>query len=494
VETVWILGDQLNRHFSGLADADPATHRVLVVRSEAKLRGRWHRQRLHLVLTAMRRFAAELRAEGFEVDERTAPSLASGLRAHVAEFHPSRVSAMEPASRDGLGLLHHLGVETVRSDQFLCHYDEFAGWAEGRTRLRNEDFYRWQRRRLGYLMDGDEPAEGRWNFDQENRRPPPAEERPWPGRSRFPLDRVDEEVLASLPDGLWGDPPAGWWPTSRTQALQRLEEFTDGVLPHFGPYQDAMVGDDWHLAHSLLSPALNIGLLTPAEVCDAVEAAYRDGRVPVASAEGFIRQVIGWREYVWGVYWLWGEEYGAKNEFGADQPVPAAFCGAETEMACVAATIGDLRAHGYAHHIQRLMILGNLALLAGVDPQAMVGWMRESFVDGAEWVMVPNVVGMALAADGGMMATKPYAASGAYVDRMSDYCSRCRFDPKQRSGPDACPFTTLYWDFLDRHRERLARNPRMVLQVRNLDRIEDRLGAIREQAARVRSDLSAGTL
>jgi len=494
VDTVWVFGDQLNREFAHLRGAEPSTHRILMVRSRAQLGGRRHRQRVHLVLTAMRRFAAGLRREGFEVDEREAPTLIEGLEGHRREYRPEQVIAMEPLSRRGLRLLGARSIRIVRSDQFLCHYEDFAAWAAGRRRLRNEDFYRWQRRRLGYLMDGDEPAGGRWNYDPENRRPPPRAERPWPERHPFLLDATDREVLHSLPEGLWGDPPSGWWPTSREQALERLEEFVGGVLPHFGPYQDAMLTDDWHLAHSLLSPALNLGLLTPAEVCDAVEEAYRRGAVPIESAEGFIRQVIGWREYVWGLYWLWGEAYAASNHFEADLPLPPAFRGEPTEMACVAATIAGLERRGYAHHIQRLMVLGNLALLAGIDPQAMVRWMQRSFVDGAEWVMVPNVIGMALHADGGRMATKPYAASGAYIDRMSDSCGDCRFDPKQRSEPGACPFTTLYWDFLDRHRQALEPNPRMRLQIRNLDRIADRLPGIRADAERVRRVLTDGAL
>ncbi|MDX1691790.1 MAG: cryptochrome/photolyase family protein [Acidimicrobiia bacterium] len=493
MDTLWILGDQLNRSFAGFDDVAPDSHRILMVRSDTKLSGTWHRQRLHLVLTAMRRFADELRDEGFEVDERAAPSLADGLAAHREEFEPDTVRVMEPASWDGLRLVEDLDCDVVRSNQFLCHYDDFADWAEDRKRLRHEDFYRWQRRRLGFLMDGDDPVGGEWNFDAENRDPPPDGDVPWPARKRFDLDDVDRSVLDGLPDDAWGADPEGWWPTSRDQALQRLEEFVGGVLPHFGPFQDAMLGDDWHLAHSLLSPALNIGLLTPDEVCDAVEEAYREGGVPIESAEGFIRQVIGWREYVWGLYWLWMPDYRDENAFGADGPLPAAFTGADTGMACLAATMENVRDRAYGHHIERLMVLGNLALLSGVEPKAMVDWMWRSFVDGAEWVMLPNVIGMALHADGGRMATKPYAASGAYIDRMSDHCGDCRYDPKQRSGEDACPFTALYWDFLARNREMLADNHRMGLQLKNLERIDDLDGA-RSRAAEVVDGLIEGTV
>jgi deoxyribodipyrimidine photolyase-related protein len=255
-----------------------------------------------------------------------------------------------------------------------------------------------------------------------------------------------------------------------------------------------MLTGSWHLAHGLLAQYLNNGLLHPREVCDAVEAAYRAGHVPIASAEGFIRQVIGWREYVWGLYWLWGPDYAQANELGAERALPPAFTGrAPTQMRCLATTLQTLHDHAWAHHIQRLMVLGNLALLAGVSPQAMTEWMWAGFVDGAEWVMVPNVVGMALHADGGRMATKPYAAGGAYIDRMSDYCKGCRYDRKQRTGPDACPFTTLYWDFLARHSERFGRNPRIVTQVRAAQKLAD-LPAVRERADEVLRLLDAGEL
>ena len=497
MRTVWVLGDQLNRSIGALAEADPASDRILLVESAAKLSSkRWHRQRLHLVVTAMRRFADELREVGFEVDHRRADSLRAGHDAHVADHSPESVVATEPASYDGLRLLRDLGVDVVRSNQFLCHYSDFAEWAEGRSNLKMEDFYRWQRRRLGYLLDDDgEPAGGRWNFDDENRDPPPpADEDPWPSPPRSRLDDVDVAVLADLPDGCWGAEPDGTWATSRRAALARLRHFVHDVLPMFGPHEDAMVRRSWHLAHSALSPYLNLGLLLPAEVCDAVQEAYDRGDVPIASAEGFIRQVIGWREYVWGVYWLWMPDYRSRNILRADRPVPPALTGAAaTEMGCVRHCVDGLEARAYAHHIQRLMVLGNLALLHGVDPWAMSEWMWASFIDGAEWVMLPNVIGMSLWADGGMMATKPYAAGGNYIDKMSDYCGDCRFDRRARVGDDACPFTTLYWDFLDRHHDRLVKNPRVARQVRAAERLSD-LPAVRRRATEVRRLLDEGAL
>ena len=493
--TVWVFGDQLNRGIGALRDATPSSHRVLIVESTAKLAAkRWHRQRAHFVLASMRRFAEELRDAGFDVDHRHADSLRAGYHEHVADFAPTEVVATEPASWDGLELLRDLGVSVVRSNQFLCHYDEFAAWANGRRQLKMEDFYRWQRRRLGYLMDGDEPATGRWNYDDENRERPPKTANPWADPQQSKLDDLDRAVLDDLPDGCWGAEPDGTWATSRLAALSRLRHFVDDVLPMFGPHEDAMVERSWHLAHSVLSPYLNIGLLLPREVCDAVQDAYDSGRVPIACAEGFIRQVIGWREYVWGVYWLWMPEYRDRNVLGAVRPVPPVFLGdTTTDMNCVSQCMTTLHEHAYNHHIQRLMVLGNLAMLHGVDPWEMTEWMWSSFIDGAEWVMLPNVIGMSQWADGGMMATKPYAAGGNYIDKMSDYCKGCRYDRKQRVGDDACPFTTLYWDFLARHHDRLVKNPRIARQVRASEQLSD-LPAVRERAVEVRRRLDDGTL
>ncbi len=492
--TVWVFGDQLHRSLGALGVASPRTCRLLLIESTAKLESkRWHRQRAHLVVTSMRRFAIELRGEGFDVDYRHAPSLEQGFRDHVAEFAPAGVRATEPASWDGLLLLKRLNVEIVRSDQFLCHFDDFAAWASGRKQLRMEDFYRWQRQRLGYLMDGAEPAGGRWNFDADNREPPPKDGRSWPPPITTALDDVDREVLDVLPSSCWGAEPDGTWATSRSEALRRLQYAVDTILPRFGPHEDAMLSTNWHLAHSLLSPYMNVGLLHPGEVCDAVEAAYRNGSIPIASAEGFIRQVIGWREYVWGLYWLWMPDYRSANVLGARRSLPPVFFGKPTQMRCLHITMQAVHDHGWAHHIQRLMVLGNLGLLSGIDPWELTEWMWSSFVDGAEWVMLPNVIGMALYADGGQMSTKPYAAGGAYIDRMSDYCKGCRYDRKQRTGPDACPFTTLYWDFLARHSDRLSHNARVVQQVRAAERLSD-LDAVRSRADEVLALLDAGEL
>jgi len=497
--TVWVLGDQLARHRGALAGRHPGDCRVLLVESDALVASaRWHRQRLHLVLSAMAHFALELRDEGFEVDHRQAPSLRAGLDAHRAEFQPVFVEAMEPNSWDARERMAAWGVRLVPNDLFLCHPSTFAQWASGRTRLTMEDFYRWQRLRLDVLMQhergGLAPVGGRWNFDDENREPPPRDGRAWPEITRFEPDDIDRAVLARLPQHTIGAPPDGTWPVTRTQALVRLEEFVREGLPAFGPHEDAMLRGEWKLAHSVLAASMNLGLLHPSEVVAAVVGAFEAGAVPIASAEGFVRQVIGWREYVWGVYWLWMPEYRGMNRLGAHRAVPPAFTGqAPTEMACVASVAGHLHDHGYTHHIERLMVLGNLALTAGVDPWAMSEWMRVTFVDGAEWVMLPNVVGMALFADGGRMSTKPYASGGAYLKKMGDSCRGCRFDPGARTGERACPYTTLYWDFLARNEPVLAGNHRMARPLAAMRALRD-LPAVRERAVEVLRRLDDGTL
>ncbi|MDH3302847.1 MAG: cryptochrome/photolyase family protein [Acidimicrobiia bacterium] len=492
--TVWIFGDQLNREIASLAGRSPGDCRVLLVESRGKLESKpWHIQRAHLVVSAMAHFAAELQEDGFEVDFRQASSLAAGLHDHRQQFAVEHVIAMEPMSWDGRAMLARLAVEIVANNQFLCDHEQFASWAADRKSIKMEDFYRWQRTRFEVLLDDGAPSGGRWNHDIDNREPPPTDARPWPTITRFPLDAIDREILGRLP-GCWGAAPDGTWPITRQQALHRLEEFiTSGLVP-FGPHEDAMLGAEWKLAHSVLSSSLNLGLLRPGEVIEAAEAAYRAGAAPINSVEGFIRQVLGWREYVWGMYWLNMPDYRHQNQLDARRPLPPAFTGeAGTEMACVASVLGHVHDHAYAHHIERLMVLGNLALTAGVDPQAMTQWMWASFIDGAEWVMLPNVIGMALHADGGRMATKPYASGGAYINRMSDHCSGCRYNPTKRTGQDACPFTTLYWDFLARNEDMLASNHRMIRQLAGMRRLSN-LDDVRARATDVLVALDTGSL
>lgn len=469
--TVWVFGDQLNRAIGALAKASPESHRVLLITAADKIESRsWHPARVSLITRAIEAFAADLRDKGFDVDHRRASSMRAGVEGHRAEYAPSEVVVTEPNSFTARRLVNDLGCSVVKSNQFLCHPTDFDEWAGSRKSFKMEDFYRWQRRRTGYLMNGESPTGGEWNYDEQNRERPPKD-----GHDRWPV-------------------PVDVWATTREGAMERLDFFVSRVLPMFGPHEDAMLADNWHLAHSVLSPYLNLGLLLPGEVCDRVEQEFRAGRVPINSAEGFIRQVIGWREYVWNLYWRWMPDYASMNALGADVDLPPVFTGqAGTEMRCVGSILHDLQARGWVHHIPRLMVLGNLALIAGINPQQFTRWMWDSFVDAAEWVMVPNVVGMALFADGGRMATKPYASGGAYIDKMSDYCKGCRYDRKKRVGEDACPFTTLYWDFLDRHADTFVRNPRIATQVRSAQKLSD-IVEVRIRASEVKDLLRSGRL
>lgn len=499
--TVWVMGDQLNRDLAHLRGREPANTRVLMVLSEQKLTERvWHSQKLHLVITAMRRFAEELSNAGFAVDLRRAENLTAGFHAHVDAFDPSQVVAMEPASRTGTNTLRSLGVTLYDNDHFLCHWSRFSQFRNGRKRTTMEDFYRWRRSETGILMDGGEPAGGKFNHDHENRKAPDKHLAAHAAATApivTPLDDFDFTVADWMPAevSLFGAEPTGVWATSRGEALARLERFVTTVLPRFGDHQDAMVYGAWHLNHALLSHALNLSLLHPREVIDAAVDAYRTGHAPINAVEGFVRQVLGWREYLWGMYKSGEASYANRNALNATQPLPLVFSGqADTQMRCVSDTLASVHTHGYAHHIQRLMVLANLATLAGVNPQTFTGWMHGVFIDAYDWVMVPNVIGMGTFADGGEIATKPYVSSGAYIDRMSrDYCKPCRYDRSQRTGEDACPFTTLYWEFLDRNRDTLSKNHRLAQPYANLNRIDD-LAAVRERAVAVKRGLAAGTV
>ncbi|MET0387143.1 MAG: cryptochrome/photolyase family protein, partial [Polyangiales bacterium] len=476
-----------------------------MIESEALLAGqRWHRQRLHLVLTAMRRYAAALRERGFEVDYRRAASFRVGLAAHRREHQPPEVRAAEPMTHGLRRTLEALGVRLLRHERFLLHYEDFAAWATGyghkrgpqpraATGLRMDAFYRARRVSTGYLMEGGQPAGHSFSFDVENREPASRAPRQWPPPLRDALDALDHAVIAELDAWpVFGAPPDGTWATSREGALRRLAHFIDECLPRFGPHQDVMLHDAWHMAHSLLSPYLNLALLHPREVCDAIQHAYESGHVPLASAEGFLRQVLGWREYIWGTYWLFGPEYAHSNALDAQRELlPLYHDPSRTHMQCVRDALGSIEQHAYAHHIQRLMVLGNLALLAGVRPLELARFMQVSFIDGGEWVMWPNVLGMGLFADGGRMSTKPYAAGGAYVHRMSDACGRCRYRPTERTGERACPLTTLYWAFFARHRQQLTGNPRVRNALIGLERLRDR-DAVLAHANDVLRGLSRG--
>ena len=467
--SAWILGDQLSHRNLALDGVE----RVLMVESEAKLRSApWHRQKLHLVLSAMRHFAAELEDRGVEVDYVRAGASARGC---VDTCGASAPTAFGSSSRRApAGASCELDrVELVKGTLFLTHPDEFRAWADGRKRLVMEDFYREQRRRFDLLMEGDEPAGGRWNFDPENREPPPRDRRP-PRPYRPREGHIDEEVRRDLDRmrlSTFGEDGPRLWPATHGQARRALERFVESRLPDFGRWQDAMLHGERFMWHAHLSSSLNLGLLHPLDVAEAAQRAYREGHAPIGAAEGFVRQVIGWREYVWGMYWLHARDWRSMNALGAHRRLPDYLWSGETDMRCVADSVAGLRETAYAHHIVRLMVFGNLLLLRGVHPREALDWFHHAFIDGYEWVMGPNVVGMATYGDGGRMMTKPYAAGGRYIDRMSDFCKECRFDPGKREGDDACPFTRGYWEFLERNEDRLRGNRRMQMQYRNLDRM-----------------------
>ncbi len=491
----WLFGDQLGPHFCH-------DHRgpLLLVESRAVLaRRRFHRAKAHLVLSALRHRARELGERCTYV--RTDGGYADVVR-RVAAEHGGAVEVVHPTSYAALGLVRRLAddldVTVLDPRGFATGRADFTRWAEGRgpKRLLMEDFYRRARQAHGVLLDGDGgPAGGRWNFDHDNRQPPP------PGAASLGVpepwwaeeDDIDEEVRADLDrwerDGhvsfLGRDAPRRV-PATRRQALAALERFVTERLPHFGAHEDAVLEGDRWMAHSLVSAPMNLGLLDPLEVVQRAEEAYRSGAVPIASAEGFVRQVIGWRDYVWHLYWHQGEPYRRRNELGAHQRLPRWFAELDagaTDARCLAHALDGVAEHGWVHHIPRLMVLGSYAMQRGWSPTQVTDWFHRAFVDGYDWVMVPNVVGMSQHADGGVMATKPYTSGGAYIDRMSDHCGGCRFDPKVRVGEEACPFTAGYWWFLDRHRERFAGNQRMARAVHGLDRLRD-LEALVEQEER----------
>ena len=471
-----VLGDQLSATLSSLADRDPADTVVLMMEvAEETGYVRHHQAKIALILSAMRHFAQDLRGRGWLVDyvRLDDPANSGSLSGEVARAvvrHGARgVQVTEPgewrvhqamdAWRNDLGVR----VRIVPDTRFLCPLPDFFQWAAGRRELRMEYFYRDMRRRTGLLMEGDKPVGGRWNFDAENRGAAEPGLIP-PEPPRFAPDAITAEVVALVRDrfaGHFGSLDQFAWPVTAAEAEQALDAFLTRRLPQFGRYQDAMLAGKDTLYHALISPALNLGLLDPLEVCRRAEAEWRAGRVPIEAAEGFIRQIIGWREYVRGMYWLDMPGLAEANHLAATRPLPEFWWTGRTDMRCLAECVRTTRDNAYAHHIQRLMVLGNFALLAGIRPQEVADWFLAVYADAFEWVELPNVAGMALHADGGRLASKPYAASGAYIDRMSDYCRSCRYKVKQKTGPDACPFNALYWHFLARNETRLARNARL---------------------------------
>lgn len=506
---VLVLGDQLNRDSAAFDGWDASQDVVWMAEVAGEATHVWnHKARIAVFLAAMRHFRDALRDEGVRVEYRELDQrgnqgdFVGELKAAVRRLRPRKLVMVTPgewrvrelftAAADEL----ELELELREDRHFYCSPAEFTKHAAGRKQLRLEFFYRELRKRHAVLMDGDQPVGGAWNYDSENRgtfgkRGPQSV----PAPRRFAPDELTKDVL-KLVEKRFSDHPGQLdrfdWPVTPRDAELALQDFIQHRLPQFGDYQDAMWTGEPLLYHSRLSVALNLKLLDPRDVVAAAVDAYRRGAAPLNSVEGFVRQILGWREYVRGVYWLLMPEYLERNELDAHEPLPAFYWTGDTSMNCLRQAIGQTLETGYAHHIQRLMVTGLFSLLLGVDPVAVHAWYLAVYVDAVEWVELPNSLGMSQFADGGVMASKPYVATGKYIQRMSNYCSSCAHDPSVAVGPNACPFTTLYWDFLQRHAPRLQSNNRMSMQLRNLQRKQpDELAAIRTAADRLRQALRA---
>jgi deoxyribodipyrimidine photolyase-related protein len=448
-------------------------------------------------MSARDHFLQELREEGFTVTFIRSADTRSGIDEFRKKNPAVEIISAEPSSHKQYESLKAAGISFVDNDFFLTSRTLFAQWASAQKSLVMENFYRAQRVRLDVLMEGSSPVGGKWNYDADNRLPPPKGKHEWPTYLTHQRDEIDQRVLKEIKDRkipFFGDDPDETWATTRKGALAQLSHFNETAFAEFGAYEDAMPLESWAVNHSLLSPYLNIGLLHAEEVVEAALAKYAQGGIPLSGAEGFIRQVIGWREYINGLYWYFGDLYRDENALQATRPLLPLFDDpTKTEMNCVASQVRDIHARAWVHHIPRLMVLSNLALITGTSPQEFLDWMRRAFIDAADWVMVPNVIGMSLHADGGKLATKPYASGGAYISKMGNFCKSCVFDPKKRTGSDACPFTTLYWDFLSRNEEKFSRNHRMGQQLAGLKRLSD-LPQLQERAQEVLELLSRGEL
>ena len=501
-----ILGDQLSPEISSLKDADKSRDIILLceVFDEA-VYVKHHQKKIAFLFSAMRHFAASLSDAGWNVDyvrldqDGNSHSFSGEVARAVERHAPESVIATFASEwrvltemRDWENTLP-CAVELRDDDRFYCSLDEFATWADGRKQLRMEYFYRELRRKTGILMSGNDPIGGQWNYDAENRgRAPDGLE--VPKHTSFVPDEITNEVL-NLVEDRFGDHFGKLRPfefaVTHEQAAYVLDRFIAERLPLFGTYQDAMVEGEPFMFHAHIGLYLNCGLLSPQQAIIAAENAYHAGAAPLNATEGFIRQILGWREFVRGLYWLKMPEYAEQNALEAHRPLPAFFWTADTKMNCLKQCVSETRDHAYAHHIQRLMVLGNFALLAGLSPKEVNEWFMIVYADAYEWVELPNVSGMALYADGGVLASKPYASGGAYIERMSNYCRSCHYKVKQKNGEQACPFNYLYWDFLIRHQDRLSGNARMGMMYRTLAKMSDeKRAAILTDSQRFLSELS----
>ena len=502
-----ILGDQLNEQISSLSDCDKQNDVVLIaeVREEATY-VKHHKKKIVLLFSAMRHFANQLRDANFNVayryydDEDNQGSLLNEVKLALQRHNLQHVVVTFPGEYRLLKSMQQweqvlgVSVEIRPDDRFISTPEQFSKWADGRKQWRMEYFYRDMRRQTGLLMEGDQPIGGKWNFDHDNRKSMPADVQ-LPQLYTVEPDEPTQAVMKlaqnTFPDHM-GSATDFSYAVTRSQALEVAKQFIDQRLPNFGDYQDAMREGDVWLFHSHLSFYLNSGLLRPLEVMQMAEQAYFDNAAPLNAVEGFIRQILGWREYVRGFYWHCMPTLQHDNYFEHTRALPEFYWTAHTNMNCMRQCISDTKQHAYAHHIQRLMVIGNFSLLAGLDPVAVNEWYLLVYADAYEWVEMPNVSGMILFADGGKLASKPYVASGQYINRMSDYCKNCGYSVSKKTGPKACPFNYLYWDFLIKHQDKLAKNPRMALIYKSLGRMsEDNIAAMQEQAQALLSKLDS---
>lgn len=466
---------------------------------------RHHKKKIAFIFSAMRHFGAELSKAGWSVDyvklddDDNSGALDGEILRAIERHGVKKVLITEPGEWRLLDQLKTMSahakaaVEIVEDDRFIVSHDQFKDWAHGRKQMRMENFYREIRRETNLLMDDDQPCGGQWNFDKENRKPPKKGLNS-SGPKRFRNDEITKEVLQLVDQRFpqhFGTLEPFWFGVTRRQALTAFQHFVDNSLAGFGDYQDAMLGDDQFLFHSVISMYLNVGLLEPVELCRKVEQAWEQDKIPLNAAEGFIRQIIGWREYIRGIYWLRMPAYLDQNYFNHTRDLPDFYWSGETNMRCLQLCITQTAEQAYTHHIQRLMITGNFALLIGTSPVAIHEWYLMVYADAFEWVELPNTLGMSQFADGGLLASKPYVSSGNYINKMSDYCADCHFDVKQKTGETACPYNYLYWDFLIRHRDKLSKNHRMAQIYRNLERMnDDRVVEIKKDANRFLRSLS----
>ncbi|MGH1441670.1 MAG: cryptochrome/photolyase family protein [Cellvibrionaceae bacterium] len=494
---ILILGDQLTLSLDVIKHCDKKNDRIVIfeVMEEASY-VKHHKKKLVFIFSAMRHFAKELKQKGYQVhyvtldDKRNTGSLTGEITRAVEAFQPENIHLTFPGEYRVLALFKQwqkqFSIPVIIADdkRFLMHPNDFNRWAEGRKQLRMEYFYREVRKKHQFLMEGNKPVGDKWNYDQENRKALPKELDP-PQPTTFSPDKITKDLMLFVEnhfDDHFGLLDEFTYAVTRKQALSVLDDFIEQRLVNFGDYQDAMrQGDPW-LFHSHISLYLNNGLLLPEEVSERAERAYRNGSVPINAVEGFIRQVIGWREYVRGLYWYKMPDYKRSNYFNNTRKLPSFYWSGNTKMNCLKQCVNDTKTHAYAHHIQRLMVLGNFALLSDIDPDELNNWYLLVYADAYEWVELPNVTGMVLFADGGLLASKPYISSGAYINKMSDYCKNCEYKVTKKEGESACPFNYLYWDFLDRHKEKLSNNPRLGMPYRTLQKMSD------EKIATVRHD------